>query len=103
MESLQKYESDFNPHYANSIAYRPLPRAAMEAFLIQRGMLSPKGRVKKAIYHGLLNKFYFRLNQIAFHNTNNVCLTLFFFHPLTTSLFNRPFSSTLATYPERLI
>ncbi|KAG8819628.1 hypothetical protein FRC19_009638 [Serendipita sp. 401] len=68
--SLSKFEADFNPHYASSIAYRPLPRPALETFLVQRGLLNPKSRWRQTIHHGLLNKVYFRLNQIAFHNTN---------------------------------
>ncbi|KAG8801762.1 hypothetical protein FRC16_011205 [Serendipita sp. 398] len=68
--SLSKFEADFNPHYASSIAYRPLPRPALETFLVQRGLLNPKSRWRQTIHHGLLNKVYFRLNQIAFHNTD---------------------------------
>ncbi|KIM22943.1 hypothetical protein M408DRAFT_269120 [Serendipita vermifera MAFF 305830] len=71
---LQRHERDFNPHYASSIAYRPLPRPAMEAFLIQRGLLVPRARTRQFVHHGLLNKIYFRMNQIAFHNTDEAIL-----------------------------
>jgi hypothetical protein len=77
IDAMQRYECDFNPHYASSIAYRPLPRPAMEAFLTQRGMLLPRAKSRQFIHHGLLNKIYFRMNQIAFHNTDQV---LFHYH-----------------------
>ena len=72
VKAIQCHERDFNPHYAGSIAYRPLPRLAVEAFLIQRGMLFPKAKTRHFVHHGLLNKIYFRMNQIAFHNTDEV-------------------------------
>ena len=73
--ALQRYESDFNPHFASSVAYRPLPRPALEAFLAQRGLLSPRAKSRQFVHHGLLNKIYFRMNQIAFHNTDKVILS----------------------------
>jgi hypothetical protein len=72
INALELYERDFNPHYASSIAYRPLPRPAMEVFLTQRGMLLPRTKSRQFVHHGLLNKIYFRMNQIAFHNTDEV-------------------------------
>jgi hypothetical protein len=69
--ALNTYERDFNPHFADSIAYRPLPRPALATFLAQRGMLSSK-KAWLPIHQGFLNKLYFRLNQIAFHNTDKV-------------------------------
>ena len=63
---------DFDPHHSTSIAYRPLPRPALEAFLTQRGLFSSiKGKIA-LLHHGFLNKMYFRLNQIAFHGTEKV-------------------------------
>ncbi|KAJ7706220.1 hypothetical protein B0H17DRAFT_919193 [Mycena rosella] len=63
ISGLTLHASDFDPHYPTSIAYRPLPRAALESFLVQRGMLS-----KQHFFHsGLLNKLYLRLNETVFH------------------------------------
>ncbi|KAF8523077.1 hypothetical protein BU17DRAFT_75023 [Hysterangium stoloniferum] len=63
------YASDFDPHYSTSIAYRLLPRAALEAFLSQRGLLSQSNNTTDFIHSGILNKLYFRLNQIVFRGS----------------------------------
>ncbi|KDQ13737.1 hypothetical protein BOTBODRAFT_111078 [Botryobasidium botryosum FD-172 SS1] len=72
ISSLQTHAQDFNPYYPTSIAYRPLPRAALETFLIERGVLATKSKWQKSIHSGLLNKIYFRLNQIAFRSPDRV-------------------------------
>jgi len=68
--ALRTHETDFNPYYPTSIAYRPLPRPILDAFLIQRGLLTVpvKGRLyrRSFVHTGILNKVYFRLNQIVF-------------------------------------
>lgn len=66
VSSLKTHATDFDPSYPSSIAYRLLPRAALEAFLIQRGLMSKKGGWTDFIHSGILNKIYFRLNQIVF-------------------------------------
>jgi hypothetical protein len=69
--NLRTHQTDFDPHYPTSIAYRPLPRSALETFLIQRGLYSgPKSKRKHFIHVGLLNKVYFRLNQIVFRGSD---------------------------------
>ncbi|KAJ6604613.1 hypothetical protein DFH09DRAFT_1123281 [Mycena vulgaris] len=66
IRGLSLYASDFDPHYPTSIAYRPLPRAALEAFLVQRGLLS-----KQQFFHsGFLNKVYLRLNETVFRGSS---------------------------------
>lgn len=98
---LQRYEHDFNPHYATSIGYRPLPRPAMEAFLTQRGLLFPRAKSRQFVHHGLLNKIYFRMNQISFHNTDEVIS--FFLFMMSVQLNPRQFWFMLATQQRRLI
>ncbi|KAJ7125620.1 hypothetical protein C8R43DRAFT_1029603 [Mycena crocata] len=67
---LTLHASDFDPHYPTSIAYRPLPRAALEAFLSQRGLFS-----KQQFFHsGFLNKLYLRLNDTAFHGSSRAIM-----------------------------
>ncbi|KAF8521485.1 hypothetical protein JB92DRAFT_3082021 [Gautieria morchelliformis] len=66
--ALKTHASDFNPHCSTSIAYRPIPRAALESFLSQRGLFARKGR-RDFIHSGILNKLYFRLNQIVFRGS----------------------------------
>lgn len=66
---LATYASDFDPHYPTSIAYRPLPRPALEAFLIQRGLLSSTPAWGDFVNNGLINLVMFRLNQILFHGS----------------------------------
>lgn len=70
ISQLNTYAADFCPHYPKSIAYRPLPRAALEAFLTQRGLYGPTSPQKRFFHNGLLNKIYFRLNSIVFHGTD---------------------------------
>ena len=50
--ALRIHAGDFDPHYPTSIAYTPLPRAALETFLRQRGMLDSKPHF---VHTGLLN------------------------------------------------
>ncbi|KAF8585532.1 hypothetical protein K439DRAFT_1560810 [Ramaria rubella] len=68
--ALKTHESDFNPHYPSSIAYRLLPRAALETFLAQRGLYFKNGGWTDFIHAGILNKLYFRLNQIIFRGSD---------------------------------
>ena len=73
IKALEIHAPDFNPHYASSIAYTPLPRSALETFLIQRGLLHktpPWGG--DFITSGFLNKIYIRLNDIVFHGSTEV-------------------------------
>lgn len=73
MTSLQTYQPDFDPHYPTSIAYRPLPRPALEAFLTQRGVLrSNRKGMPDFVHVGLINKMYVRLSQIAFSGKSRV-------------------------------
>ena len=70
--ALNIHAPDFNPHYPTSIAYRPLPRAALEGFLGQRGLFCKNGGRADVIHSGVLNKLYFRLNQIVFRGSEKV-------------------------------
>ncbi|KAF9568432.1 hypothetical protein CPC08DRAFT_702456 [Agrocybe pediades] len=74
ISGLQKYATDFNPHYKTSIAYTPLPRAALESFLIQRGMLHTKPRWSDFFHAGFLNKLYLRLNDCIFKTSNQAIM-----------------------------
>jgi hypothetical protein len=69
---LEKYASDFNPHYRTSIAYTPLPRPALENFLAQRGLLRKKPRWGDFFHAGFLNKLYLRLNDAVFRDSGKV-------------------------------
>ncbi|KAJ7225550.1 hypothetical protein GGX14DRAFT_421095 [Mycena pura] len=70
IRGLSLHASDFDPHYPTSVAYRPLPRASLEAFLTQRGLFS-----KQNVFHsGLLNKVYLRLNEIVFRGSSQAIL-----------------------------
>ncbi|KAI0936419.1 hypothetical protein AcV5_004565 [Taiwanofungus camphoratus] len=73
ISAMRKYASDFNPHYPTSIAYTPLPRAVLEAFLTQRGLLHKVPKWGDFFYAGFLNKMYLRMNDIVFHGTDGVC------------------------------
>lgn len=68
--ALKKHEADFNPHYVTSIAYTPLPRAALVAFLTQRGLLHNKPHWWDAFHAGFLNKLYLRLNDAVFRDSS---------------------------------
>ncbi|KAG8742758.1 hypothetical protein FRC10_000925 [Ceratobasidium sp. 414] len=73
--SLATHRSDFDPHYPTSIAYNPLSRAALEAFLKQRGLWSatPTWYGNWYWFHtGLINKVYFHLHWIAFAGSSKV-------------------------------
>ncbi|KAJ7103568.1 hypothetical protein B0H15DRAFT_812784 [Mycena belliarum] len=70
ISGLLLHAYDFDPHYPTSIAYRPLPRAALESFLVQRGMFS-----KRHFFHsGFLNKIYLRLNDTVFHGSSRAIM-----------------------------
>jgi len=64
--ALRLHATDFNPHYPTAVAYTPLPRAALEAFLRQRGMLDIKPQF---LHTGFLNKIYVRLYDIISHGS----------------------------------
>ena len=70
--ALTMYETDFNPRYPTSIAYRPLPRPILEAFLSQRGLLAVPAKFFQPVHTGFINKVYLRLNHVAFHGSDKV-------------------------------
>ncbi|KAF9457057.1 hypothetical protein BDZ94DRAFT_1203376 [Collybia nuda] len=71
---LRIHAADFDPHYPTSIAYTPLPRAALEGFLAQRGLFS-KGPNSHAFFTpGFLNKIYLRLNDTVFRASSHAIL-----------------------------
>ncbi|KAJ7783745.1 hypothetical protein DFH07DRAFT_788969 [Mycena maculata] len=70
IRGLELHASDFDPHYPTSIAYRPLPRPALESFLTLRGLFG-----KQQFFHsGFLNKLYLRLNEIVFRGSSRVIM-----------------------------
>ncbi|KAG8896999.1 hypothetical protein FRB99_008521 [Tulasnella sp. 403] len=69
ISAMRLHETDFNPQYPTSIAYRPLPRAVLEAFLSQRGLYAGNGK-GGYIHVGFLNKVYVRMSQIAFNGAS---------------------------------
>jgi len=69
ISALKKHASDFNPHYPTSIAYTPLPRAALESVLLQRGLLHKAPKWDDFFDAGFLNKMYLRMNDIVFHGS----------------------------------
>ncbi|KAH9178928.1 hypothetical protein EDB89DRAFT_2172217 [Lactarius sanguifluus] len=70
ISKLRLNAPDFNPHYPSSIAYTPLPRAALESFLVQRGLLNKKPKWGDFIDNGFLNKVYTRMYDIVFHRSS---------------------------------
>ncbi|KAJ7487562.1 hypothetical protein B0H11DRAFT_2013877 [Mycena galericulata] len=70
IRGLSLHASDFDPHYPTSIAYRPLPRAALESFLTQRGLFSKQ----QFIHSGFLNILYLRLNDIVFRGSSRAIM-----------------------------
>nr|GAT44157.1 predicted protein [Mycena chlorophos] len=70
ISGISLHAPDFDPHYPTSIAYRPIPRPALEAFLQQRGLLTKKS----AIHSGLLNKIYMRLDEIVFSGSGRAIM-----------------------------
>ncbi|TBU35329.1 hypothetical protein BD311DRAFT_745975 [Dichomitus squalens] len=74
ISGLQKYETDFNPHYPTSIAYTPLPRAALENFLTQRGLLNRKAKFFDFFHAGFLNKIYLRMNDVVYHGMDGAII-----------------------------
>jgi len=75
INALNLHAQDFNPHYPTSIAYNPLPRAALEDFLRQRGLMSTPSLSTDFFYSGFLNKIYFRLNELVFRGSGDVSST----------------------------
>lgn len=73
ISGLRKYAADFNPHYKTSIAYTPLPRPALESFLIQRGLLHKTPHFFDFFHAGFLNKLYLRLNDTVYRKSKSVC------------------------------
>ncbi|KAI0778259.1 hypothetical protein BD413DRAFT_103537 [Trametes elegans] len=74
IKGLNKHATDFNPHYPTSIAYTPLPRAALESFLTQRGLLHKKPKFGDFFHAGFLNKLYLRMNDIVFHGSDGAII-----------------------------
>ena len=72
INGLKKYAIDFDPYYPTSIAYSPLPRAALESFLAQRGLYHSKTRWGDFFHSGFLNKVYMRMFDIVYHGTPHV-------------------------------
>ncbi|RPD55808.1 hypothetical protein L227DRAFT_614942 [Lentinus tigrinus ALCF2SS1-6] len=72
--AFEKYATDFNPHYPTSIAYTPLPRAALENFLTQRGLLHKKPKIFDFFHAGFLNKMYLRMNDVVFHGMDRAII-----------------------------
>lgn len=66
------HAQDFDPRYPTSIAYTPLPRAALENVLAQRGLYTSKAKWNAFFHSGVLNKLYFRLNDAVFKESPNV-------------------------------
>ena len=77
ISAMQRHATDFNPHYPTSIAYTPLPRAALEAFLTQRGLLNKRPKFGDFFHAGFLNKMYLRMNDILYHGSQAVGLHFF--------------------------
>ncbi|KAI0094840.1 hypothetical protein BDY19DRAFT_879427 [Irpex rosettiformis] len=71
ISSFELYAADFDPHYPTSIAYSPLPRAALESFLAQRGLYHSKTKWGDFFHSGLLNKMYMRMFDILYHGTRH--------------------------------
>lgn len=95
---LSLHEADFNPWFASSIAYTPLPRAALEAFLVQRGLMSKIPKRRDFLNPGILNKIYLRLNDTVFRESSRVGdFGLLFVRLSTKRHFFRPFYSTWAS------
>ncbi|PBK70305.1 hypothetical protein ARMSODRAFT_885031 [Armillaria solidipes] len=74
ISGLELHAVDFNPYYPTSIAYTPLPRAALETFLTQRGLLSKSPRWGDFFHPGFLNKLYLRLNETVFRGSSRAIL-----------------------------
>lgn len=74
IKGLQLHVSDFDPHYPTSIAYHPLPRPALEAFLTQRGLLHKVAQWGDFFHSGFLNKLYLRLNEVVFRGSSKIIM-----------------------------
>lgn len=67
--ALSNRPEDFSPHYRTSICYRPMSRAKLESFLIERQLAPVDGR-GGWLHSGLLNRMYFYLDEIMFEGTS---------------------------------
>ncbi|KIY64816.1 hypothetical protein CYLTODRAFT_357890 [Cylindrobasidium torrendii FP15055 ss-10] len=74
IKALETHAADFNPWYPTSIAYTPLPRPALEAFLSQRGLMSKMPKKMDVLHVGFLNKLYLRLNETVFRGSNKAIM-----------------------------
>jgi len=74
ISALELHAPDFDSHYPTSIAYTPLPRPALEAFLTQRGLLSKVPRRSDFFHSGFLNKIYLRLNECVFSGSKQAIM-----------------------------
>lgn len=83
ISGLEFHAADFNPHFVTSIAFRPLPRAALESFLIQRGLLHSSPNWGDFFHAGFLNKIYSRLNDIVFRNSDQVSPDIYIYVYIT--------------------
>jgi hypothetical protein len=72
IKALQLHAPDFDPHYPTSIAYHPLSRTALQAFLTQRGLFHEVPQWRDFFHSGFLNKLYFRLNEVVFRGSSKV-------------------------------
>ncbi|KAN0065817.1 hypothetical protein ACQY0O_000947 [Thecaphora frezii] len=63
---LRTHRRSFSPQFPTSIAYTPMPRAELEAFLYKRGLWKKDGKKGGPFNRGLLNRIYFYLNEVAF-------------------------------------
>lgn len=90
VKALRTHASDFDPWFPTSIAYRPLPRAALDTFLVQRGVLRvSSGSLftrSGVLTSGLINRLYFRLNEIVFEGHPSKVKTLLSLFPYLTNL-----------------
>jgi hypothetical protein len=96
ISALRRHAPDFNPHYPTSIAYTPLPRPALEAFLVQRGLLSKVPKWGYFFHSGFLNKLYLRLNDAVFGGSSQVP-SFSFLNSIHSKYSSRALCSTLAT------
>ncbi len=62
---MRKHRRALSPSFPSSIAYRPIPRAELEAFLKSRGLWQKDG-AQGLFNRGLLNRVYFQLDQLVF-------------------------------------
>lgn len=64
--ALSKHKRTFSPQFPSSVAWTPLPRDRLEALLKSKeGIWSEGGQKAAVFHHGLLNKIYFTLDELA--------------------------------------